>query len=129
MVAAAKAGLQANDLITHLATAQIDGRPLEDWEAVSFCVLIMLAGNETTRNLLGCGLLVLADRPGLWAALRADRALIEPFVEESLRYDSPVQTLNRWTKRAVDFHGHRIPAHANVAVSYAAASQMRAVVR
>ena len=112
-----------DDLISQLANAHIDDRPLEDWEAVSFCVLILLAGNETTRNLLGCGLNVLADRPDLWSAMRADRRLVEPFVEESLRYDSPVQTLNRWTKHAVDFHGHRIPAHANIAVSYAAANR------
>jgi cytochrome P450 len=112
-----------DDLISQLANARIDDRPLEDWEAVSFCVLILLAGNETTRNLLGCALNVLADRPELWSTLRRDRRQIEPFVEESLRYDSPVQTLNRWTKRTVDFHGHRIPAFANVAVSYAAANR------
>jgi cytochrome P450 len=112
-----------DDMISHLANARIEDRPLEDWEAVSFCVLILLAGTETTRNLLGCGLNVLADRPELWSSLRRDRSLIEPFVEESLRFDSPVQVLNRWTKRAVDFHGHVIPAHANVAVAYAAANR------
>jgi len=112
-----------DDMISHLANARIEDRPLEDWEAVSFCVLILLAGNETTRNLLGCGLNVLADRPELWSSLRRDRSLIESFVEESLRFDSPVQVLNRWTKRAVDFHGHVIPAHANVAVAYAAANR------
>ncbi|MEO8692381.1 MAG: cytochrome P450 [Acidimicrobiales bacterium] len=112
-----------DDMISHLANARIEGRPLEDWEAVSFCVLILLAGNETTRNLLGCGLNVLADRRELWSLLRRDRSLIEPFVEESLRFDSPVQVLNRWTKRAVDFHGHAIPAHANIAVAYAAANR------
>jgi len=112
-----------DDLISHLANAQIDDRPLEDWEAVSFCVLVLLAGNETTRNLLGSALNVLADRPELWTSLRRDRSRIELFVEESLRYDSPVQVLNRWTKRETHFHGHLIPAYANVAVAYAAANR------
>ena len=110
-------------MISHLANAEIDGHPLEDWEAVSFCVLVLLAGNETTRNLLGSGLNVLADRPDLWASLQSDHRQVELFVEESLRYDSPVQVLNRWTKRTTEFHGHRIPAQANVAVAYAAANR------
>jgi cytochrome P450 len=120
---AAKRRAPADDLISLLVDANIDGNALEDWEAVSFCVLLLLAGNETTRSLLGCMLTTLSARPDLWAALRADPALADAAVEESLRYDSPVQVLNRWTKRETEFHGHTIPAFANVAVAYAAANR------
>jgi cytochrome P450 len=72
-------------------------------------------------------LAVLSERPDLWTALRHDRRLIEAFVEEALRYDSPVQVLNRWTTRETSFHGHTIPAFANVAVAYAAANRDPAV--
>jgi hypothetical protein len=112
-----------DDLISLLVSADMDGVALEDWEAVSFCVLLLLAGNETTRSLLGCLLATLSRRPDLWNALRSDRRLVDAAVEESLRYDSPVQVLNRWTRREADFHGHVMPAFANVAVAYAAANR------
>jgi cytochrome P450 len=124
---AARTAQPADDLVSLLVTAEVGGVRLEDWESISFCVLLLLAGNETTRSLLGCMLAVLADRPDLWRALRDDRRLVEPFVEEALRYDSPVQVLNRWTTREATFHGHTIPAFANVAVAYAAANRDPAV--
>jgi cytochrome P450 len=124
---AAKRKQPADDLISLLVDADVDGTVLEDWEAVSFCVLLLLAGNETTRSLLGCMLATLSQRPDLWAALRANPDLADAAVEESLRYDSPVQVLNRWSKRDTEFHGHKIPAFANVAVAYAAANRDPAV--
>jgi cytochrome P450 len=111
-----------DDLVSLFATALLDGKPLQDWEAISFCVLILLAGNETTRSLLGSMLTRVAGRPGLWSRLRADPTLADAVVEEALRMDSPVQILNRWTTREVDLHGHTLPARANVAVAYAAAN-------
>jgi cytochrome P450 len=100
-----------------------DDDPLQDWEITSFCVLLLLAGNETTRNLVSCLFNVIADRPEIWSSLRADRALIPLAVEESLRFDSPVQILNRWTTREITLGGHTLPAGANVAVAYAAGNR------
>ena len=62
---------------------------------VGFCILLMIAGNETTTNLLGNLLNRLADAPDEWTALRADPAKVEGAIEESLRVDSPAQMVLR----------------------------------
>lgn len=119
---AARRANPGDDLISLLVASD-----LADWEAVSFCVLLLLAGNETTRSLLGCLFTVLATRPDLWQCLKADRTLIDSAVEEALRFDSPVQVLNRWARRDMDLLGHEIPKYGNVAVAYAAANRDPAV--
>jgi cytochrome P450 len=124
---ASKRAHPGDDLVSMLVAADMDGTALEDWEVVSFCVLLLLAGNETTRSLLGCMIATLSERPDLWAALRRDPSLADAAVEESLRYDSPVQVLNRWTKCETTLHGHTVPAFANVAAAYAAANRDPAV--
>jgi cytochrome P450 len=113
----------SDDFMSTLIQAGGADDPLEDWEITSFCVLLLLAGNETTRNLVSCLLNVVADRPDIWPALGADRSLIPLAVEESLRFDSPVQILNRWTTEETTLGGHILPAGANVAVAYAAGNR------
>jgi cytochrome P450 len=113
----------ADDFLAALSRGPGGADPLEDWEITSFCVLLLLAGNETTRNLITCLLNVAADRPELWAALRADRALVTSAIEESLRFDSPVQILNRWATDDVELGGHLIRSGENVAVAYAAGNR------
>jgi cytochrome P450 len=66
---------------------------------------------------------VAADRPQLWSALRADRGRVAPAIEESLRFDSPVQILNRWATEDVELGGHLIRTGENVAVAYAAGNR------
>jgi cytochrome P450 len=119
----AGADAHADDFLAALIRGASDGDPLEDWEITSFCVLLLLAGNETTRNLITCLLNVAADRPDLWQALRDDRSLITPAIEESLRFDSPVQILNRWATADVAVGGKLIRAGENVAVAYAAGNR------
>jgi cytochrome P450 len=111
------------DLISALAEAEVDGERLEDWEVLGFTILLLVAGNETTTNLIGNMLNVLADRPELWARLRDDRTLLEPFIEETLRIDSPVQVLFRYSKEAVTVDGVDIPAGVPVNVVYGAANR------
>ena len=83
-----------DDLVSLLVQRGGEGEdPLSLDELVNFCVLLLIAGNETTTNLLGNALVVLLQRPDLEAQLRADRTRIAAFVEEMLRYDSPVQSL------------------------------------
>jgi hypothetical protein len=112
-----------DDFLSALIRAGSIEEPLEDWEITSFCVLLLLAGNETTRNLISCLLNVAADRPKLWQSLRADRTLIAPAIEESLRFDSPVQILNRWATAPTTLGGHRIAEGDNIAVAYAAGNR------
>ena len=120
---AEKRAQPADDLITALGAAEVDGEKLADWEVLGFCVLLLVAGNETTTNLLGNMLDVLVERPELWAALRDDRDLVEPVIEETLRYDSPVQMLFRNTTRETELEGVTIPEHAPLLVSFAAANR------
>lgn len=67
-------------------------------ELVSGLVFMLLAGHETTKNLLACGVQTLAGRPDLLASLKSEPTLIPSAVEEMLRYDSPVQKICRWTQ-------------------------------
>ena len=82
-----------DDLISVLVHANGDGDPLDEQYILGMCHLVLLAGNETTTNLISNLLNALVDRPDLWAQLREDRSLVDPAIEEGLRFDSPVQML------------------------------------
>lgn len=113
----------AEDLITALVEAEVEGESLAEQDLLGFCVLLLIAGNETTTNLLGNLLNVLVDRPSLWQQLREDRSLVETVIEETLRYESPVQRLFRQTTCEVDVSGVRIPEGASVSIFYGAANR------
>lgn len=113
----------AADLITALVEAEIDSEHLQEWEILGFSVLLLVAGNETTTNLIGNMLNVLAGRPDLWEGLREDRGLIEPMIEETLRYESPVRLLFRRATRDVTLGGRVIPAQSQIGVFYGAANR------
>lgn len=112
-----------DDLLTALTLAEVEGERLNDIEMISFALILLVAGNETTTNLLSNFANIAARSPGLWQRLGIDRALVGPAIEETLRYDSPVQTLGRQTTRAVELHGTVIPEGARVLVSFAAANR------
>jgi hypothetical protein len=122
-VAAARRAHGAEDLITALVEAGGEEEALEDWEILSFCMLLLIAGNETTTNLIGNMLNILADRPALWQHLREDRSLVEPVIEETLRYESPVHRLDRRAVQEVEVSGVRIPEGAMVSMFYGAANR------
>jgi cytochrome P450 len=122
-MAAARRTHGAEDLITALVEAEIDGEALEDWEILGFCMLLLIAGNETTTNLIGNILNLLADRPDLWKRLREDRSLIEPVIEETLRYEGPVRMLTRTTNRPVEISGVAIPEGELLGVFFGAANR------
>ena len=113
-----------DDLVSLLVRAGGEGEdPLSLDELVNFCILLLIAGNETTTNLLGNALLVLLDRPDLEARLRADRTLIAPFVEEVLRFDSPVQSLFRGLSAPATLAGVDLPEGARLMVLLGAANR------
>jgi cytochrome P450 len=93
-----------NDLMSALVSAEIDGVRLTDEELLGFCALLLLAGTETTTNLLGNAAVVLAQHPDSRRRLAADHALLGPAIEELLRYDSPVQGLCRTLSHDVTLH-------------------------
>jgi cytochrome P450 len=84
-----------DDVITRFLRTDVDGELLSDEAVRTQTLFLILAGNETTRNLIGNLLYTLASQPELFQKLRADRSLIPVAVEESLRHDSPVQVLAR----------------------------------
>src|SRR6266852_8934404 len=84
-----------DDLISALLDAQIDGQHLNQRELLGFCSLLLVAGNETTTNLIGNAILCFDEYPDQVALLRADPTLLESAIEEVLRYRSPVQAMFR----------------------------------
>lgn len=107
----------ADDLVTALTQVHdADGTTLSKTELIANLVLLLVAGFETTTNLLGNGLAVLLERPELAAALRANPALAPSFVEEVLRWDSPVQLTSRWCREAVEIAGVRLEPYSQVLV-------------
>ena len=122
-MAATRRAHGADDLITALVEAEVAGESLEDWEVLGFCILLLIAGNETTTNLIGNILNVLVDRPALWQQLREEHSLVETVIEETLRYESPVQRLFRVTTREVAVSGVQIPQGANITIFYGAANR------
>src|SRR5262249_56480147 len=79
------------DLLSLLIAAEEQGDKLSEGELLATCVLLYIAGHETTVNLIGNGLLALLRHPTEMARLTADPGLIPSAVEEFLRYDGPVQ--------------------------------------
>ena len=75
---------------------------------VGYCQLLLIAGNETTTNLLSNLLYYMADHPELWGALRTDPAKIDAAVEECLRYDAPVHWISRTALSDTEFHGQKV---------------------
>lgn len=96
------------DILTTLVQAEEDGDKLDEDEILAQCVLLLFAGHETTRNLIGNGLNALLESPDEMARLRRDPAFIKTGIEEMLRYDSPIQMVSRLVTGDVDFAGRQI---------------------
>lgn len=98
------------DLVSDLLRARVDGEALTQAELMGFLFLLLVAGLETTVNLLGICALTLADHPDVMQRLRADNTLIPRFVEEVLRHESPSQSTMRVTTAETELGGVRLPA-------------------
>ena len=80
---------RSHDLIGDLLAAEVDGERLDDGELLGFCMSLLVAGNETTRQLISGGLRALAEHPAQWQRLGDDPTLIPTAVEELLRWTTP----------------------------------------
>jgi cytochrome P450 len=112
----------AEDLISVLIEEEAGGS-LDFQELLLFAVVLLVAGNETTTNLIGNAVHLLLDRPDDLAAVAADPALVPGLVEEALRYVSPIQMLPRSATRDVEVAGTRIAKGENVLVLFASANR------
>jgi cytochrome P450 len=99
-----------DDLLTRLLEAEVDGERLTDQEIAGFVELLVVAGQETTSNLLANAMLCFAEHPGERARLAASPELLSSAIEEVLRFHSPVQWIFRVTTSDVALHGQTIPA-------------------
>ena len=113
----------SDDLISAVLKSEERGVTLNDQEGVSFCLLLLVAGNETTTNLLGNLLGILSSMPDLWTQLRENRSLLDDAIEEALRLESPVQFIFRRTTRRTELGGVTIPADATVLTSFGSANR------
>ena len=116
-----------DDLMTAFIQAEADGQKLSKEEVILFCITLVVAGAETTGYLLGNLVCALVEEPGLFDALKKDRSLVRPFIEESLRRDGPPQRLFRIATQDVSLGGVNISAGDWVALFYAAANRDPAV--
>jgi cytochrome P450 len=112
----------AGDLVTKLIEPTADG-VLSDDELLWFCLLLLVAGIETTTNLIGNMALALAEHPDQWEKLRERRDLIPSAVNESLRYDPPIQGFFRTTLGPIAVGDCEIPEGARVLLSFGAANR------
>ncbi len=111
------------DLISALVAAEDQGDKLTTDEVFSTIILLLVAGNETTTNLIGNGLMALMQHPRQMRLLQDEPSLIDGAVEEVLRYDSPVQFTSRHPTDDVEFGGHVFEAGKEVALILAAANR------
>lgn len=99
-----------DDLLTRLLEAEVDGERLTEENILGFFQLLLLAGSETTTNLINNAILCLLENRDQLARLQAEPALLPSAIEEVLRYRSPVQWMIRVTTRDVEVNGQAIPA-------------------
>lgn len=111
-----------DDLISLLVAAE-ESETLTPVETVNFAILLLAAGNETTTHLIDNAIATILDHPDQLASLRADPGLVEGWVEETLRYEGPVQLAFRQATRDVELHGHTIAKGDVVIVIFGAANR------
>ncbi|MBD2868898.1 cytochrome P450 [Paenibacillus arenilitoris] len=107
-------GKREEDLISLLLDAEIDGQKLTDQEVLSFCILLLVAGNETTTNLITNAVRYMTEHPEMQEMLRRQPDLMPAAVEEVLRYYPPIQAIGRVTTSDVELGGQLIKAGSQV---------------
>ena len=123
-LAAQRRGGAGTDLVSRLVNhVPLDGVPLDERDFRTYFLLLVVAGNETTRHALSHTIDALLDNPDQLALLKDDPALIGPAVEEFLRWASPVYHFRRTATRDVDLHGRTVRAGDKVVVWFASANR------
>jgi cytochrome P450 len=112
-----------DDIIGDLVSAEIDGEKLDDEAIYSFLRLLLPAGLETTYRSSGNLLFLLLSHPDQFRALQGDRALIGPAIEEGLRFETPLTTVQRYTAVETELEGVTLPAGAVIDVCIGSANR------
>ena len=122
-LAAAKAADPADDIISLLVTAEIDGAPIGHGALLTFIMSLVVAGNETTRHLMSESFIELAARPDERAALYAAPERVPGAVEECLRWVTPIQQFARTVTEDTELAGHPLAAGDYVVMLYASGNR------
>src|SRR5215469_669661 len=112
-----------SDLVSALVAAHDEGDVMSSVDLLSFVLLLLIAGNETTTNLIGNGTLALGRHPDQFDTLKRNPAMIPRAIEEMLRYDGPVQSTVRFTRQPLKLGGAEIPAESFVMMIVAAGNR------
>lgn len=112
-----------DDALSLIANGELDGGPLSGRDLDNTFAILVVAGNETTRQAIASGLLAFARHPGQWARLRADPSRLTSAVEEVLRYANPVWHFRRTATRDAEIRGTAISAGDKVVVWFGAANR------
>jgi cholest-4-en-3-one 26-monooxygenase len=110
-----------DDMVSVLANAEVNGAPIPPLELLSYFLLLVVAGNETTRNAASGGLLALIENPGELEKLRADPALADSATEEIVRWTAPVIQFCRTAVEDVEIRGKRVRAGQSLCLFYPSA--------
>ena len=111
------------DLVSDLILGLVEGAPLTDEQLVSYCELLVEAGNETTRNAVSGGLLAFSEHPGEWERLRERPELLPGAVDEILRWVSPISHFTRTATEDCQVRGVTIRVGEQVALYFASANR------
>lgn len=112
-----------DDLISELVRGEIDGRPLTDSQLVSYCELLVEAGNETTRNAISGGLLAFTEHRTEWEKLRRNPELLSDAVEEILRWVTPISHFTRTATEDCLVRGVKVRAGDQLALYFASGNR------
>ena len=103
-----------DDLISKVVNAEVDGETLDENTIAGFNMLLLIAGNETTTNLLSIMLNHISSNPNIWEELRQNKDLVDAAIEETLRFDSPVHWVSRRATKDTELSGQIIKKGENV---------------
>jgi cholest-4-en-3-one 26-monooxygenase len=115
------------DLMSILTRVEVDGERLNEIEIDLFFMLLAVAGNETTRNLISHGMLALLEHPDVYRQLVADPSLLTGAVEEMLRYGTPVMQFRRTATVDTDVNGFPVKSGEKVVIWYISANRDEAI--
>ena len=112
-----------DDLITHFTRAEIDGKPLELMDVLAWCLIIVIAGNETTRNATTGGMLAFIEHPDQLRKLQREPTLLPSAIEEVVRWSTPIIHFARTATEDTELRGKTIKAGDSVALFYPSANR------
>jgi len=108
----------SDDIVSVVANGRVDGKPLPPVELLSYYFLLVVAGNETTRNAMTGGMIAFLENPGEWKRLQEDPGLVTPAIEEIVRWVTPVIQFCRTTTEDFELRGQQVRAGQNLCLFY-----------